>query len=98
MQTRITWRDDNVSDQANVATWKNQMSDIWFATKTNEFLFGQESVGTGKLLLRMESKERLPNFWNDIINIRADSDNDRTEHKPKALINRILDKSSFKLN
>ncbi|MCJ7802578.1 MAG: site-specific DNA-methyltransferase [Candidatus Marinimicrobia bacterium] len=98
VQTRITWRDDNASDQANVATWKNQMSDIWFATKTNEFLFGQESVGTGKLLLRIESKEKLPNFWNDIINIRTDSDNDKTEHKPKALINRILDASSFKLN
>ena len=98
VQTRITWRDDNASDQAKSATWKNQMSDIWFATKTNEFLFGQESVGTGKLLLRMESKERLPNLWNDIINIRADSDNNKTEHKPEPLINRILDASSFKLN
>ena len=97
VQTRITWRDDDANDQANVATWKNQMSDIWFATKTNEFLFEQESVGTGKLLLNIESKERLSNFWNDIINIRADSD-DRKEHKPKALINRILDASSFKLN
>jgi len=98
VQTRITWRDDNASDQLNAATWKNQMSDIWFATKTNEFLFGQESVGTGKLLLRMESKERLPNLWNDIINISADSDSNKTEHKPAPLINRILDASSFKLN
>jgi len=98
VQTRITWRDDNASDQANVATWKNQMSDIWFATKTNEFLFGQESVGTGKLLLHIESKDRLPNFWNDIINIRDDSDKEKTEHKPEPLINRILDASSFKLN
>ena len=97
VQTRITWRDDDANDQANVATWKNQMSDIWFATKTNEFLFEQESVGTGKLLLNIESKERLSNFWNDIINIRADSDH-RKEHKPKALINRILDASTFKLN
>jgi DNA modification methylase len=98
VQTRITWRDENASDQPNAATWKNQMSDIWFATKTNEFLFGQESVGTGKLLLRMESKERLPNLWNDIINIRADSENNKTDHKPDPLINRILDASSFKLN
>ena len=98
VQTRITWRDDNASDKANAATWKNQMSDIWFATKTNEFLFGQESVGTGKLLLRNESKDRLPNFWNDIIDLRSDSDNDKIEHKPEPLINRILDASSFKLN
>ena len=98
VQTRITWRDDSVNDQPRTVTWKNQMSDVWFATKTNEFLFGQESVGTGKLLLRMESKERLPNFWNDIINIRSESTQEKTEHKPEPLINRTLDASSFKLN
>jgi site-specific DNA-methyltransferase (adenine-specific) len=98
IQTRITWRDDSVNDQPRTVTWKNQMSDVWFATKTNEFLFGQESAGTGRLLLREENEERLSNFWHDIINIRTDSDSDNKEHKPKALINRILDASSFKLN
>ena len=98
VQTRITWNDNSVNDQPKTKTWKNQMSDIWFATKSNEFLFGQESVGTGNLLLRTENKERLSNFWNDIINIRSDSDIDDAGHKPKPLINRILDASSFKLN
>lgn len=98
VQTRITWRDDSVNDQPRTATWKNQMSDVWFATKTNEFLFEQESVGTGKLLLSAENEERLSNFWHDIINIKTDPDIDNKEHKPKSLINRILDASSFKLN
>ena len=98
VQTRITWRDDNVNSQSRTATWKNQMSDIWFATKTNEFLFGQKSVGAGRLLLRAENENRLSNFWHDIITIRTDSDDDNKEHKPKSLINRILDASSFKLN
>jgi len=98
VQTRITWRDDNVDDQTKIATWKNQMSDIWFATKSNEFLFGQESVGVGKLLLNSERKERLSNFWHDVIDVGSNSDSDRKEHKPKPLINRILDASSFKLN
>jgi site-specific DNA-methyltransferase (adenine-specific) len=98
VQTRITWRDDSVNDQPKTITWKNQMSDVWFATKTNEFLFGQESAGTGKLLLRAENEERLSNFWHDIINIRTDSDSDNKEHKPQSLIHRILDASSFKLN
>ncbi|MCK4903965.1 MAG: site-specific DNA-methyltransferase [Candidatus Marinimicrobia bacterium] len=98
VQTRITWRDDNVHDQSRAATWKNQMSDIWFATKTNEFLFGQKSVGAGRLLLCVENEERLSNFWSDIIKTKTDSDNDKIEHKPKHLINRILDASSFKLN
>jgi len=98
VQTRITWNDNSVNDQPKTKTWKNKMSDIWFATKSNEFLFGQESAGTGSSLLRIENKERLSNFWNDIINIRSDSVMDNTEHKPKPLINRILDASSFKLN
>ncbi|MEE9573158.1 MAG: DNA methyltransferase, partial [Candidatus Neomarinimicrobiota bacterium] len=55
-------------------------------------------AGTGKLLLHTENEERLSNFWHDIIKIRIDSDNDNNEHKPKSLINRILDASSFKLN
>ncbi len=98
VQTRITWRNDSVNDQPKTVTWKNQMSDVWFATKTDEFLFGQKSAGSGKLLLRSENEERLSNFWHDIINIRTNSDTDNKEHKPKSLINRILDASSFKLN
>lgn len=98
VQSRITWNDNSVKDQPKAKTWKNQLSDIWFATKSNEFLFGQESVGTGNLLLRTENEERLSNFWSDIIDIRSDSDMDNPEHKPKPLINRILDASSFKLN
>ncbi|MEE9572833.1 MAG: site-specific DNA-methyltransferase [Candidatus Neomarinimicrobiota bacterium] len=98
VQTRITWRNDSVNDQSQTVTWENQMSDVWFATKTNEFLFGQKSAGSGKLLLRSENEERLSNFWHDIINIRTNSNIINKEHKPKSLINRILDASSFKLN
>ena len=98
VQTRISWNDNSVKDQPKAKTWINQMSDIWFATKSNEFLFGQESVGTGKLLLRKEYNDGVSNFWSDIIDLRSDSDIDNTEHKPRTLINRILDASSFKLN
>ena len=95
VQTRITWRDEGVDHQPKISTWDNQMSDIWFATKTNEFLFGQKSVGVGSLL-HNDSAERISNFWNDIINI--ESEGVERERKPKALINCILDASSFKLN
>ncbi|MEE8342129.1 MAG: site-specific DNA-methyltransferase [Candidatus Neomarinimicrobiota bacterium] len=98
VQTRITWRDNSVDDQPKTVTFKNQMSDIWFATKTNEFLFGQESASTGKPLLREENEDSMSNYWHDIINIKTDSESDNKEHTPKALINRILDASSFKLN
>lgn len=97
VQTRISWQDRNAKDQPKTATWRNQVSDIWFATKSNEFLFGQESAGTGNLL-RMDKKERFSNFWGDIIQLGNETDLYNTEQKPKAIMNRILDASSFKLN
>ena len=42
IQTRITWRDSSLNHTRNQETWLNQTSDIWFATKTNEFMFNQE--------------------------------------------------------
>ena len=38
IQTRITWRDSSLNYRRNQETWLNQTSDIWFATKTNEFV------------------------------------------------------------
>lgn len=73
------------------------MSDIWFATKSDEFLFGQQSAGTGRLL-QMDAKKRISNFWNDIVHLENELDLGGTGQKPRALINRILDASTFKLN
>jgi len=97
VQTRITWQNKNAKDQPKNATWRNHISDIWFATKSNEFLFGQASAGTGNLL-REGNNEKFSNFWNDIIHLESENDPDNIDQKPRALINRILDASSFKLN
>lgn len=97
VQTRISWQNRNTKDQPKNATWRNQLSDIWFATKSNEFLFGQQSAGTGSLL-RSEAKEISSNFWNDIVHLENEVNKDNLGQKPRALINRILDASSFKLN
>ena len=97
VQTRITWQNRQAKDQSRYATWRNHIGDIWFATKSNEFLFGQESARTGNLLNK-ERGAKFSNFWNDIVQISEDADQDDEQQKPKALINRILDASTFKLN
>ena len=43
IQTRITWRKMLAGETSKALTWKNQTSDIWFATKTNDFLFHNRS-------------------------------------------------------
>ncbi|SVD44873.1 uncharacterized protein METZ01_LOCUS397727, partial [marine metagenome] len=44
IQTRITWRNTSPKSQTKPLTWINRTSDIWFATKSNEFMFNQEAV------------------------------------------------------
>ena len=97
VQTRITWQNRKAKDQSRHSAWRNQIGDIWFATKSDEFLFGQESVKTGNTL-RKDRSSKFSNFWNDIVQIGDNSDLDSEQQKPKALINRILDASTFKLN
>ena len=97
VQTRITWQNRKAKEQSRHAAWRNQIGDIWFATKSDEFLFGQESAGTGNIL-RKDRGSKFSNFWNDIVQIGDSLDIDNEQQKPKALINRILDASTFKLN
>jgi len=96
VQTRITWHDERAGNQPKVRTWDNCMSDIWFATKSNEFLFNQRTVSTGNIK-SIKDETHFSNLWSDIFNHIPDKKNIEAE-KHKALINRILDASSFKLN
>jgi len=90
IQTRITWRDKKSSNQDK--TWTNETSDIWFATKTDEFLFKQNPIGVNTIEVP-DSGEVDSNLWIDI-----PSTVDTDGHYPQKLISRILDASSFKLN
>ena len=93
VQSRITWRERFQSKSEQSSTWKNDTSDIWFATKTEDFLFNQQVVGLksnepGELNNKVRS-----NLWLDIPGIAEE--NGKISQK---LYNRILDASSFKLN
>ena len=90
IQTRITWRDKKTTNQKT--TWSDETSDIWFATKTDEFLFKQAPIGVNTIE-NHSAGEIESNLWIDIPPVLDDEG-----HYPQKLISRILDASSFKLN
>ena len=100
IQTRITWQDSSLKNKPNQKTWLNRTSDIWFATKTNEFMFNQE-VATDKFE-NSSSNELIENsktnLWSDIMDVQIGKTVKIDGDKPEQLIERILNASSFKLN
>jgi len=100
IQTRITWRDSSLNEKINQKTWLNQTSDIWFATKTNEFMFNQE-VATSEFedsSINRLTENSKTNLWSDIIDVQIGRTVKIEGDKPEQLIERILNASSFKLN
>ena len=95
IQSRITWRNNQAKDQPRLVIWRNVLSDIWFATKTNEFMFDQKKVSS---LKEAEQKQELNNFWADIIDIQIGAKNQFERGKPGEVLKRIFTVSSFKLN
>ena len=95
IQSRITWRNNQAKDQPRLVIWRNVLSDIWFATKTNEFMFDQKKVSS---LKEAEQKQELNNFWADIIDIQIGTKNQFERGKPEEVLKRIFTVSSFKLN
>ena len=95
IQSRITWRNNQAKDQPRLVIWRNVLSDIWFATKTNEFMFDQKKVSS---LKEAEQKQELNNFWADIIDIQIGAKNQFERGKPEEVLKRIFTVSSFKLN
>mgnify|MGYP000619127801 FL=1 len=93
IQSRITWRNNQAKDQPRLVIWRNVLSDIWFATKTNEFMFDQKKVSSFK---EAEQKQQLNNFWADIIDIQIGTKNQFERGKPEEVLKRIFTVSSFK--
>ena len=100
IQTRITWRDSLSNDKPNQKTWLNQTSDLWYATKTNEFMFNQEvAINESKNSTFNElTEDSKTNLWSDIMHVKIGNTVNIQGDKPEQLIERILNASSFKLN
>ena len=100
IQTRITWLNSSPKDQTSPLTWINRTSDIWFATKSDEFMFNQEAVTdeTNNAKSNGPLELGVTNLWSDIMDIQIGSTIKMEGDKPEQLIQRILTASSFKLN
>ncbi|MEC7981365.1 MAG: DNA methyltransferase, partial [Candidatus Neomarinimicrobiota bacterium] len=93
LQTRISWDNQKAKDQPKLPIWKNSVSDIWFATKSSEFMFNQKPVNEIQ-----NSEDLITNFWGDILFLNSPPDTSLPDDKPSKVIERILQASSFKLN
>ena len=83
----------NSNDQPNLSVWKNNLSDIWFASKSGEFMFEQKPVSNS------DHSNNLPsNFWGDMLGLNFRPEGNRSDSIPDEVVNRILKASSFKLN
>ena len=94
VQSRITWRNKMLQSSNKIQTWNNNTSDIWFATKTDDFLFNQRAVGLKSDDLNdIEKDEIRSNLWIDIPNLSEEN-----AIIPQKVLSRIINASSFKLN
>ena len=96
IQNRITWQNRNAKNKSKTPTWKNQSGDIWFVTKSDDFLFNSHAVSLQsdrEGLIQDREKKFQTNFWMDIPKV-----NDQNSRISNKLYLKLLEASSFKLN
>ena len=96
VQNRITWHNRLAKDKSKTPTWKNQSGDIWFVTKSDDFLFNNHAVSLKSdrdNLIHDRDEKLQTNFWFDIPAI-----NKQDARFSDKLYTKILEASSFKLN
>lgn len=96
IQNRITWQNQNAINKSKTPTWKNQSGDIWFVTKSDDFLFNSHAVSLQsdrEELIQDREKKSQTNFWMDIPKV-----NDQNSRISNKLYLKLLEASSFKLN
>ena len=96
IQNRITWQNKNAINKSKTPTWKNQSGDIWFVTKSDDFLFNSHAVSLQsdrEELIQDREKKSQTNFWMDIPKV-----NDQNSRISNKLYLKLLEASSFKLN
>lgn len=96
VQNRITWHNRLAKDKSKTPTWKNQSGDIWFVTKSDDFLFNNHAVSLKSdrdNLIHDRDEKLQTNFWFDIPAIY-----NQDARFSDRLYTKILEASSFKLN
>ncbi|MEC7779341.1 MAG: DNA methyltransferase, partial [Candidatus Neomarinimicrobiota bacterium] len=63
VQSRITIERNNESSDFSKSKWENELFDIWFATKTNDYIFNQNYVVDGKIIEDEKNQDSKSNLW-----------------------------------
>jgi len=95
IQTRITWRNRKIKDKVKSKTWDNELGDIWFATRTNAFIFNNEVNEIEPISGGLSKVKNVSNLWMEYYN----STNEKYFNDlPEMLLSKILEVSSYKLS
>tara|TARA_Y100001935_G_scaffold141061_1_gene116574 strand:- start:605 stop:1384 length:780 start_codon:yes stop_codon:yes gene_type:complete len=81
VRTRISWKNRSKKTSDNLL-WNDNLSDTWFATKSNNYVVNQKD------------NERVANLWYNVIDYKSKEN----EKLPKELLKKIIRVSSYKLN
>ncbi|NLW52619.1 MAG: site-specific DNA-methyltransferase [Tissierellia bacterium] len=63
VRNRITWKREK--GRGSKTNWKNSMEDIWFATKSNDYVFNIDDVMIRKRVIAPYKKDGMPKDWQD---------------------------------
>ncbi len=94
IQTRITWRNRKTKDKGKSKTWDNELGDIWFATRTNAFIFNNDVNETEPISGGLSKVKNASNLWMEYYNSAKE---EYFNDLPEMLLSKILEVSSYKL-
>lgn len=94
IQTRITWRNRKTKDKGKSKTWDNELGDIWFATRTNAFIFNNDVNETEPISGGLSKVKNASNLWMEYYNSTKE---EYFNDLPEMLLSKILEVSSYKL-
>lgn len=63
IQNRITWQREK--GRGALSNWKNSMEDIWFATKSNDYVFNVEDVKIRRKVIAPYKVDGKPKDWEE---------------------------------
>ncbi len=95
IQTRITWRNRKIRGKNQSKTWYNEIGDIWFATKTNSYIFHPDDHERESELIDYHPSEKYSNVWMEYY--YSEKDEGKNDY-PDMLLKKILEASTYKLN
>ncbi|MFQ6678115.1 MAG: DNA-methyltransferase [Fidelibacterota bacterium] len=95
VQTRITWRNKKIKGREKLKSWENELGDIWFATKTNAFIFNNEISENESISENFKEVRNMSNLWMEYYH---SPDKKYRYEIPNLLLRKIMDVSSYKLS